>query len=179
MKTCTLIASALAAAAIAAAANADFAVGNQVSINGAFGPGLGNDYGTFGTAAGQGTHSLGGQSTYWDTNDSPLHYTVEVTSTVVNQWSVIFSMDFTNFEPAYYSNYTIDIVGLKSDGSLLGVQGNSTGFSTDGNSIHWQGTGTELQGLGSLTFKVYQTPAPGALALVGMAGVFGSRRRRA
>ncbi|MFO0783326.1 MAG: hypothetical protein U0636_06550 [Phycisphaerales bacterium] len=179
MKTCTLIASTLAAAAIAAAADADFAVGNQVAINASFGPGAGNDLGTFGTFAGQGYHSLGGQSTYWDTNDAPFAYTVNVTSTVVNQWSVMFSMDFSNFAPAYYSNYTIDIVGLKTDGSLLGVQGNSNGFNTDGNSVTWSGTGAELQGLGSLTFKVYQTPAPGALALVGMAGVVGSRRRRA
>ncbi len=181
MKTRIIVASLIASAAVAASASADFVAGNLVGVNGSFGPGNGNDFGQFGTFVGQGAHALGGNSIYWDTNDQPFAYTVLVSSTVNDIHSVSFSLDFTNFAPAYYSVYHIEITGLKSDGSIAGVGGNATGFSVsqDGNTVMWDGTGATLASIGTLSFKIDQVPAPGALALLGCAGLVGARRRRA
>lgn len=174
MKTCTVFA-AVAAASIAGFAAADFVEGASVAISGVAGPEFGGTF--WGTDADQGTHTLGGVSNYWD----PFFpsFAISVSSSVESPYSVTFQIDFSEFAPGDYSEHELVISGLKSDGSIAGVAGNSNGFSTDGNTIFWSGTGAELASLGTLSFKVFQVPAPGALALLGLAGLTRARRRRA
>lgn len=176
---------ALAATAVAGMAQAEFADGNLVAVTGlAVGspnPDI-QDTG-WGTAFDQGMHALGGNSNYWDTVYG-TGLPVFVSSTVVNPYSVIFTIDFTQFVASDYTQYSFVITGLKSDGSIIGVAGGATGgtngFTTDGNSVNWNGTYGDLADSGFImTFKVYQAPAPGALALLGLVGAAGARRRRA
>ncbi len=176
MKNRLALAAALAAAA-ASVANAEFAVGNEVSVSGwASGGNAGST--TWGTVAGQGLHDLGFQTTFWDSVWGP-NYPVIVTSTVVNPWSVEFNINFTGFFPADFAEHEIVISGLKYDDSIMGVQGNSNGFQLTDTGVAWFGSGAELSLLGTLSFKVVQVPAPGAIALVGLAGLASGRRRRA
>lgn len=176
MKTRLTLASVLAAAAVAAAANADFYDGQEIAISGfaySTGP-VGNT--SWGFAAGQGLYDLGYTGNFFDSVYGP-DYPVVVNSTVNDPYSVTFSIDFSGFFPGDFETHAIEIVGLKSDFTISGVQGNSQGFTTDGNNVLWQGTGAELASLGSLNFKVFQVPAPGALALLGLAGLARNRRR--
>lgn len=175
MKTRLTLASMLAAAAVAAAANADFYDGQEVAVSGfAYSATIGNT--SWGAVAGQGLYDLGYTGNFFDSVFGE-DYPVIVNSTVNNPYSVSFSIDFSAFFPGDFDLHEIEIVGLKSDGSILGVQGNSQGFSTDGNTVFWSGSGAELASLGSLDFKVFQVPAPGAVALLGLAGLARSRRR--
>jgi len=176
MKTRLTLASILAAAAVAAAANAEFYDGQEIAVSGfaySSGP-VGNT--SWGFAAGQGTYDLGYTGNFFDSVYGPT-YPVVVNSTVNNPYSVTFSIDFTGFFPGDFDLHVIEIVGLKSDFSIIGVQGNSQGFQTDGNNVVWQGSGAELASLGVLSFKVFQVPAPGAVALLGLAGLARNRRR--
>jgi len=165
----------LAAAAVAAAANADFYDGQEVFVSGfASSSVFGNT--SWGYAAGQGAYTLNQFDAFYDAVYGP-DYEILMISEVNDPNSVTFVINYTSFFPADYEFHSLEIVGLKNDGSILGVQGNSTGFATDGNVVTWQGTGAELAGLGELVFKVYQVPAPGAVALLGLAGLARNRRR--
>lgn len=181
MKTNLTTLAVLAAGALSAAAAADFFGETPCEVTGlCYSTQFGNV--TWGSGAGQGSHFLNSTSTFWDDvygSNDPLTLPVFVSSQINDQWSVSFDIDFTQFHSEDFQWMTIDISRLKTDGSLLGAQGNSTGFSTDGYIIHWEGTGAELAQLGVLSFKVYQVPTPGALTLLGVGGMAARRRRRA
>lgn len=181
MKNIIISAVACAAGTLAATASADFFGQTPCEVTGmCFSTQL--ETVTWGSGAGQGSHFLNSSSTYWDDvygSNDPLTLPVFVSSQINDQWSLSFDIDFTQFHAEDFQWMTIDISRLKTDGSLLGAQGNSTGFSTDGYIIHWEGTGAELAQLGVLSFKVYQVPTPGALALLGVGGLAAGRRRRA
>ncbi len=177
MKTTSMIAS-LAATALAAAAGADFFAGSPVSVSGTAGPQLGGT--TWGTSAGQGQHALGGSSIYWDSVfGDPQTWTVGVSSTVNALHVATFVINFSQFGAGEFSTLTVDIVGLKQDGTLLSVAASSGQGSTNGNTVHWQGSGAAMAQLGTLTLTIQQSPAPGALGLLGVTGLIGIRRRRA
>lgn len=178
MKKCTFIASLLASAAVVAVANAEFAIDNHVSVSGTA---FGND-GLISTTYGGG-HLLGSGSQFIDDVYGPNFFVI-VTSNVVSSTMVTFSFDFSNWTPYDYPQNAIDIYGLKSDLSIFQVTSSAGTVITDGNDVHWYGTGAEItgppEGNGSykLLITVEQVPAPGALALLGMAGLAGTRRRR-
>lgn len=174
---------ALLASAAAAAATAEFFPGQPVGIVGtasaSSNPNIQDTTWGTGQSDGQGSHQLGGQSQYWDSVYGPT-LPVFVTSTVNSPFSVTFIIDFTQFVASDYSHYTIDIYGLKSDATIQGATGNFGTFTTDGNSLHWEGSGADVAAIGVLGFKVFQAPAPGAIAVLGLAGLAaGARRRRA
>lgn len=176
MKTRLSLAAVLAAAAVAAASNADFYQGQPVDVTGNCYATFGNT--GFGTGYGQGVHQLGGSNGYWDAVYG-TSYPVQCSSFVNDPNSVSFVFDFASFFPSDFFLITIDITGLKSDFSIAGAQGNVGTFTTDGNNIHWEGNGADLAATGVLAFKVFQVPAPGALALVSLSGLAAGRRRRA
>jgi MYXO-CTERM domain-containing protein len=167
----------LASTALVAAANADFAAGNFVAIDGTA---FGND-GLISTTYG-GSHQLGGGSQFADNVYGPQLF-VTVTSNVVSSTMVTFSFDFSNWTPADYPQNGINIIGLKSDLSVYQVTSSAGTAITDGNDVHWEGSGAEITGspAGNGSYKllitVTQVPAPGAVALLGMAGLVRGRRR--
>ena len=173
---CTLACLA-ATAAIATAAHAEFVVGDLVSVSGTAGPELGGT--SWGTQDGQGAHALGGSNVYWDaTFGNPVFLTVGVSSLVNNGGSVTFTIDFSAFQSSDFTLCTVDILGLKQDGTLDLVTASQGMSSTDGNNVHWMGSGADLSEDSTLLITVRQGPAPGALALLGAAGLAGARRRR-
>lgn len=169
----------MAAVALVAAASADFYEGQAVSVNGF--AGLSSDPKiqdtAWGTWVDQGVHYLDGQSTFWDNIYGPA-YPVYVESFVTSQYSVTFTFDFSEFVASEYSYYTINIFGLKDDGTLSNVTVNQGVAGTDGNGVSWQGSGVDLSENPILEMTIYQVPAPGALALMAAAGLARSRRRR-
>jgi hypothetical protein len=168
------------AIALAAGAGADFYKDQAVSVNGF--AGLSSDPKiedtAWGTWVDQGMHYLDGQSTFWDNIYGP-GYPVYVESEITSPYSVNFTFDFSGFVASDYSYYTINIFGLKVDGTLSYVTVNQGVAGTDGNGVSWQGSGAELSQNPILQMTIYQVPAPGALALLGAAGLARSRRRRA
>jgi MYXO-CTERM domain-containing protein len=179
MKKRTFIATAvLASAGLMTVAHGDFAVGNRLNV---YGTAYGND-GLISTTYG-GRHLLGSGSQFSDDVYGPSLFVI-VTSTVVSSTMVSFSFDFSNWTPSDYPQHGINIIGLKSDLSLYQVTSSAGTAITDGNDVHWSGTGAEITGppMGSGDYKlvitVTQVPAPGALALLGLAGTLGGRRRR-
>lgn len=164
-------AAAVAAIAFTGAASADFFEGQGVAINGTAGPQFAT---AWGTAEGQGLHNLGGFTQYFDPFFT--QFTIDVSSTV-NVGSVSFLISFSDFAPGDFSTHTVDILGLKADGTIEKVISNLGNISTNGNDVSWIGTGAELALEPDLEITVFQIPTPGALALIGVAGLVARRRR--
>jgi len=159
-----------------AAVRADFAEGNLVYIQGVAGPQNGYTY--WGTNVDDQSHALGtaGQ-VFADSFSSAGH--VLVTSWVNSPTSVVFSFDFSNFNPAQYSVHAIEILGLKNDGSLSSViASQGLAYVQDGIKIRWDGLGANLAEEPKLLLTIEQVPAPGALGAMGIAAFAVSRRRR-
>lgn len=162
-------------AAASTVALADFTDGVPISITGSAGP---QQPGNWGTGFGQGTHPLGGISNFWDSYWGTA-YPVVVSSTINNINSLTLTVDFSGFEPGFYTNLWIDVLDLKQDGTIIGVtasQGVAT-LNPDGNGFHWDGLGSIDPQV--VTFEITQSPTPGAAALMGMGGLAAFRRRRA
>ncbi len=172
MKMGILVASTVAAAAVATVASADFAFGNQIAIIGSAWSASGSQT-TWG-----GGYQLGIDAAFDASSGQP--WFVGVSSQVVNPNKVVFSIDFSHFDIATNTFYTIDLSGLKSDGSIASVTV-SQGFafiSDNGNSIGWDGGGDGVLADPKVFITVEQVPAPASIALLGAAGLIGGRRRR-
>lgn len=172
-----IAAAAIATFAFAGAAQAEFFLGQEVSINGAAGPEFGGA--SWGTWVQQGTHQLGGSNEYWDSAFPQGTLPVYVDSEFVGGDPTVlsFTFDFGAFFPGDFTFHAMDIIGLKTDGSIIGVTASQGLVQTDGNNIHWDGSGPALQNEPDLKITVFQIPAPGALALVAVAGLVARRRR--
>lgn len=171
---------ALAAATIVFApdlAQAEFAEGNEVYIQGVAGPENGYTY--WGSNVNGQTHALGDSSQLFADSFNSAYY-VSVSSVVLSSTKVGFSISFFDYNPGQYSLHALEIIGLKNDGSISSVTA-SQGIAVvqAGNKIRWDGNGVDLAYQPKLVLIVEQVPAPGAIALLGVAGLAGSRRRRA
>lgn len=175
MKHTRILASA-AAVAIASVACAEFHYADTVGISGAA-------YSDFSGTTWGGGFDLGTSADFVDqTYGAPFY--VMVNSQVVSPNVVTFTFDFSLFAPADFPFHSISIYGLKSDLTIDDVAANFGDVSTNGNDVFWEGTGAMLNGAGDgdyvLELTVYQAvPAPGVLAVLGVAGLVGARRRRA
>lgn len=167
---------AVAALALGAVAQAEFFNGQPIAIDGSAGPEFGGT--TWGTWADEGTHAIGGESTFFDIN-APTH-TVVVQSSIIQPGHLSIILDFSDFNPGDFSFHTIDFHGLKQDGSIIGASGQFGSFAVidDGNGVSWLLFGENLAANPVVKINIFQIPAPGALALLGVAGLT-SRRRRA
>jgi len=163
-----------ASLAVAGAANAEFFPGQPVAINGAAGPQFGGT--SWGTWKDQGLHNLGGNSQYFDATFGPI-LPVFVNSSFINAQTISFEFDFGGFFPGDFDFHAIDILGLKQDGSIIEVTASQGIVQTNGNDVHWDGSGSGLANEPDLKITVVQIPAPGALALLGVAGLAARRRR--
>lgn len=172
---CTL---ALASAClVTTTAAAEMIAGNEVFIQGVAGPQNGYTY--WGSNINGMNHALGttGQ-TFADSSSS--NFFVTVSSWVNSPTSVTFCIDFSNYGPGQYSLHAFEIIGLKNDHTLVGVTATQgTAIIQDGNKVRWDGTGQGLVGDPLVYLKIEQSPAPGAVALFGLAGLTARGRRRA
>lgn len=101
-------------------------------------------------------------------------------SSIVNSAnSVSISIECSQYDRAFSSLFSVGISGLKDDGTLASLSP-SQGFAfvQEGVWVHWYGNGFELALEPKVVFTIEQIPAPGALALLGVSGLIGSRRRR-
>ncbi len=178
MKNRIAFASILAAAALAAAANAEFAVGDTVLIQGVAGPEGGYTYWGWNTA--NVPHSLGTSNQIYLDTTNPNNF-VSVTSWITNAGSTVnFSFDFSHYLPGNFTLHALEIDGLKPDGSPISVTASQgTAHIGAANKVRWDGSGASLAQDPKLLLSVTNVPAPGALALIGAAGIIGARRRRA
>jgi MYXO-CTERM domain-containing protein len=179
LKTCLLSLSLMAAAALTASTQAEFVDGFQLDIAGtAFGSD-GNAATTWG-----GAYQLGTAASYVDNLYGPP-FQINVSSDVISSTVVVFSFDFSQWAPQDFPMHALDLYDLKTDLSIFDVSASAGTVVTDGNDVHWQGSGADITGApaGNGSYKllitVTQVPAPGALALLGFAGVVCKRRRRA
>jgi MYXO-CTERM domain-containing protein len=175
MKHTRLLASA-AAVAIASVACAEFHFADTVQI---YGSAWNGD--TSGTTWG-GSFDLGTSADFEDqVFGSPFFVLAD--SQVVSPNVVTFTFDYHLFAPADFNFHSITIAGLKNDLTIDDVAANFGDISTNGNDVFWSGTGAMLNGGNGgnyvLELTVYQAvPTPGALAVLGVAGLVGARRRR-
>ncbi|HRQ76430.1 MAG TPA: hypothetical protein PK098_10980 [Phycisphaerales bacterium] len=181
----SFVAAAVLAAGLGTVAHASPIPGQGIVINGVAGPEFG---GTFWGSAVQGDHAFGGTSVYND----PFFpsFFVTVTSGVIppdqlpqgKKFGGYFEINFTNFAPGDFTNHSIVIGPLKQPGqpnhiNFVGLDGVGN-VGTDGYNIVWEGLGAALAQSPVVFIYWFQVPAPGALALLGVAGLVGVRRRR-
>lgn len=107
-------------------------------------------------------------------------------------WEYEILIDYTEYDIGIFGDgtSTVELLGIKSPDSPYPIteafakdaQGNAIGdIGFDGSSITWVGSIADILGGGEMvTIQWNQAvPAPGALALLGVAGLVGTRRRRA
>ncbi len=165
-------------AALTTSLQAEFVTGNLAYIQGVAGPETGYTY--WGSNVNGQFHALGTSNQQFADQTLTNNY-VSVSSTVLSPTSMTFLFDFSNYSPGSYTLHAFEIDGLKTDFSILSVTASQGyAFTPDGNKIRWDGLGADLaiNGLVSLTLT-QAVPAPGAMALIGLAGFAGTRRRRA
>ena len=142
----------------------------------------------WGTWAGGGTHPFGGSTVYPDPGFPTFSVTVSsgaLPPPAGKKFAGFIVIDFTNFGAGDFPNHWVNISGIKDPAggnfinsvTVIGA-GQAT---TDGYTISWQGLGSDLGGLGGnpiVRIEWTQIPAPGAAAMLGLAGLAGVRRRR-
>lgn len=163
-----LAAAVLATLGFAGAAKADFYNGQPIGVEG---------WGDFifggGTSWGGG-HDIGGVSIFPDDNFPTFSMTL--VSAILGPGHLSLMLDFANFAPSDFATLTMEFYSLKSDGSIIGVQASKGVVTTDGNNVFWSlspGSAADEP----IKIDVFQIPAPGAIALLGVAGIAVRRRR--
>lgn len=166
-------AAAIASFSLTGTATAEFWVGQPIAVNGAAGPEFGGTQ--WGTWAGQGAHPIGGATIYFDAFFP--QFTVTVTSILVAPLHLSVVLDYSSFAPGDFTNHVVDLVGLKNDNSIQNVLSSQGVAGTNGNDVFWAGLGASLQQNPIVKIDIFQIPAPGAIALLGVAGIAVRRRR--
>ena len=177
-RSATLLCGALLAAVMGGAetAFADVQEGDLIFVEGT---GDGPFATTWGSAY-EGLYVFGSTTTYTDPLFSPATVDVSSGSLPGEELGGFFSVDFGNFAPGDFPNLTFR-ADLKEDGTITEViqTGGPGTWSTDGNSIFWEGLGADVAASPVISMEFIQIPAPGAMGLLVVAfGAAGCRRRR-
>ena len=162
-------------------AQADLEFGDPIDIFGIFD----------GEAAWGGTHPFGGDSLF---TDNLFGTDIFVTSVELEppQGKKFAGRIDISYDAVYLSenphSEMIEISGIKEPGGnnlinsveVLGDLANFSTVSTDGFNITFEALSVKIAQHGGNTVSIVwtQVPAPGALALLGVAGLLGARRRR-
>lgn len=166
---------------LAPLARADLEFGDPIDIFGLFD----------GEAAWGGSHPFGGNSLY---TDNLFGTDIFVTSEELEapKGKKFAARIDIMYDPIYLSENPhferIEISGIKEPGGknfinsveVLGDLANFSSVSTDGFNIQFEALSVKIAVYGGNTVSIVwtQVPAPGALALLGVAGLLGARRRR-
>ncbi len=185
-----VVAGVAAIALLASPTVADLMFQDPITVNGTAGPEDGGTiWGTHGTLGNQDNglpHLFGGVSVYEDDVFAGLGLvvivnSVELTPPPGKRFAGAIVFDFTSFDPEFLTNHSIDIGPIKSPGenpiNTVDLIGPGSVF-TDGSSIFWDGLGADLGLNPIVTIGWTQIPAPGTAALLGVAALVLTRRRR-
>ncbi len=186
-----LVVAGLAAIALLASPTvADLMFQDPITVNGTAGPEDGGTiwgtHGTLGNVDNGLPHLFGRASIYEDDVFTGLGFLVTVTSAEIppppgKTFAGEIAFDFSSFDPGFFTNHSIDIGPIKSPGenpiNTVDLIGPGSVF-TDGSSIFWDGLGADLALDPIVTIVWTQIPAPGTAALLGVAALVLTRRRR-
>ena len=169
-------------AAAAAAFVAGSATAGLYDFNG-YGTGIYNDT-VFGTNALPGNqdngtqHEWGTVSTYEDESYAGFTYWMQAATYGQTIELAFVGADF-DFDPDWYDLIWMDFMGVSGEfGDIVSVATTYGSVTTDGTSIFWETGADGTDGLNyENVFITFEVPAPGALALLGLAGLVGRRRR--
>lgn len=173
MNTRTLGCALALSAAMVGSASAAWVQGQPIAVNGGF-AGLDGDPALWGTWANQGSHELGGFSSY----EAPIFggSVIMVESTVLSPTAISIVLDFSDFPFTEVGTHYVSLPDLKAPGTELLAGATAGLMQVQGTSVFWAGAVGEI-GDGQVKITIEQVPAPGAIALVGLAGLAGRRRR--
>jgi hypothetical protein len=127
-------------------------------------------------------HTWGTVSTYEDDTYPGFTYWMQVETydqTIeLRFYGTHEGQDF-DFDPDWYDVLEMDFLGVEAEyGPIIDVQTTYGTVDTDGSSIYWTTDPDGTDGLNSQYVYIdFTVPAPGALALLGMAGLVRRRRR--
>ncbi len=187
-----LVVAGLAAIALLASPTvADLMFQDPITVTGTAGPEVGGTiWGTHGTLNNLDNglpHLFGGLgSIYEDDVFESQGLLVTVTSAEIppppgKRFAGEITFDFSFFDPGFFTNHSIDIGPIKSPSespiNTVDLIGPGNVF-TDGSSIFWDGLGADLALDPIVTIVWTQIPAPGTAALLGVAALVLTRRRR-
>lgn len=175
MKTFLMAAAALLVAGSAMAGSYDFNGYGDGTYQTTFGTN-----GTLGNMDNGLQHTWGTVSTYEDDSYPGYTYWMQVETYGQNIELRFYGDDpYFNFDPDWYDVLEMDFVGVSAEyGTIVDVQTTYGTVDTDGSSIHWISDPDGTDGLNSeFVYIDFTVPAPGALALLGLAGLARRRRR--
>jgi len=123
---------------------------------------------------------------------SPEFFSLTITSGMSDRegWQYQIEIDYTQYDVGFFTTgtSTVDLLGIKSPDSPFPISdarakdafGNDIGSIVfDGGNITWVGVANDILAGGErVTIQWNQIPAPGAIALLGLAGLTAGRRRR-
>ncbi|MBM4111976.1 MAG: hypothetical protein FJ253_01175 [Phycisphaerae bacterium] len=170
----SIVLASIVCAALGSTASADWIPGQPIAVIGTTFT-LGDPSESFwGTQVSGDFHPIGGQTSYVD----PLYgasFPILVSSTLGSPQDLSIVIDFSNYVFLEIGWYEVVFPDLKPNGGILSVDATSGAASTDGVSVTW--TGNVQDGFDDVKIFISQVPTPGAISLLGLAGISARRRR--
>lgn len=113
---------------------------------------------------------------------APFLFYITVSSQAGTGWDYEIVFDYTEYDVGFFTaqgTSQISITDLVDDFEVADAQASFGNLSFDANSISWDASVADILGANEIvTISWNAVPAPGALALLGVAGLIGASRRR-